>query len=276
VEDQHVSLHRPPVAELPGYRNGRRGGHLVALIGFLGGLAVGASLGLIGAGGAVLALPLFLALGAETHPAIASSLLVVGATAGVAAAGRVRTGDVAWRTALLFAPATMLGGFAGGRLAGALPESLLLHGFTALLLGAAGAMWRAKPPPAGPAGEGALGPARGLAVALAGGLIGALTGMVGAGGGFLFVPALAVGLGLPMPRAIGTSLVVIACNAFAALLGHLGHVALDARLAGPVAAGALAGALAGGRLSAGASERALRRGFALFLLAVAGWLLARG
>jgi uncharacterized membrane protein YfcA len=222
----------------------------------------------------VLALPLFLALGAAPRSAIAASLVVVGATALVAAAARARARVVAWPTALLFAPATMLGGFLGGRAAGLVPEAYLLRGFTLLLLGAALAMWRGAPAPSVP--EQALGLARGLAAVLAGAAIGAVTGMVGAGGGFLFVPALALGLGLPMPRAVATSLVVIACNAGAALLGHLEHVALDARLAGPVAGGALAGALGGTRLSAGASERTLRRGFALFLLAVAGWMLARG
>lgn len=221
----------------------------------------------------MLALPLFLALGANAHAAIAASLLVVGLTAGIAAAGRAREGTVAWGTALLLAPATMLGGFLGGHAAGAVPEALLLHGFTALLLGAAIAMWR--PAPARGGGERPLGPMRGLAVAVAGAAIGAVTGMVGAGGGFLFVPCLVLGLGLPMHRAVGTSLVVIACNAGAALLGHLGHASLDARLVAPVVAGALAGALAGTRLSVGASERALRRAFTVFLVAVAVWMLAR-
>jgi hypothetical protein len=168
----------------------------------------------------------------------------------------------------------MLGGFAGGRAAGAVPEAYLLRGFTLLLLGAALAMGRAAPPAA--PRERRSGPAAAAATVLAGAAIGAVAGMVGAGGGFLFVPALALGLGLPMSRAVGTSLVVIAGNAGAALLGHLGHVALEPGLTAPVAGGALLGAFAGTRLSAGASERALRRGFALFLLAVAAWMMARG
>jgi hypothetical protein len=245
----------------------------------LGGLAVGGSLGLIGGGGAILAVPLMLALGAEPKPAIAASLLVVAATAGVAALGHARARRVAWDTALLFAPASMLGGYLGGRGAGYVSGDALLLGFALLMLGAAAAMWRPRPAPRvdAEAAEKAVAGAqmRLVAIALLGVAVGAITGLVGAGGGFLFVPVFSLLLGLSMQRAVATSLVVIALNASAALAGHLGHVALDARLAAPVVAGALAGAIAGTRVSAGASEAALRRGFALFLVAVAAWMIAR-
>lgn len=246
---------------------------MAILIGVLGGLAIGISLGLIGGGGATLALPLLLLLGAEAKPAIALSLLVVAVTAAAAAAGHAGARRVSWRSALLFGPTTMLGGYLGGRAAGSVSGDLLLLGFALLMSGSAFAMWR--PSRGASATELPMTPLRGSGVALVGAAVGAVTGLVGAGGGFLFVPTFALLLRLPMSRAVGTSLVVIALNAAAALVGHLGHVALDLRLGLPVTAGALAGAVLGTRISAAASERALRRGFALFLLAIAAWLLAR-
>lgn len=155
-----------------------------------------------------------------------------------------------------------------------MPGDVLLLGFALMMLGAAAAMWRPRPaPPPAPPASRARSPRRLAAVAALGAIVGAVTGLVGAGGGFLFVPVFTLLLGLPMHRAVGTSLVVIALNASAALAGHLGHVDLDAALAGPVVGGALAGALAGTRLSAGASERALRRGFAVLLAGIALWMI---
>jgi uncharacterized membrane protein YfcA len=222
--------------------------------------------------GSILALPLLLALGMGAKPAIATSLAIVGLTAAVAATRHARAGHVSWRAALVFGPTTMLGGYLGGRLAGALPAEWLLLGFAVLLVGAAVAMWRPRPPPRDVLERSA---GRVLAAAGAGAAVGSVAGLVGAGGGFLFVPALTLLLGLPLRDALGTSLVVITANAIAALLGHLSHATLELSVAGPVTAGALLGALLGTRISAGTSERWLRRAFALFLLGIAGWMLAR-
>ena len=184
----------------------------------LGGLAVGASLGLLGGGGTILTLPLLLALGVEAKQAIASSLAVVAATACAAALPHARAGNVDWRAAALFGPATALGGFSAGHVAGRIRGETLLLVFTALMI-AAGSRCCAGGPPRRRLGPGAR---RAAAVlALQGAAIGALTGLVGAGGGFLFVPAFALLAGMPMARAVGTSLVVIAASALAALAGHL-------------------------------------------------------
>ena len=80
--------------------------------------------------------------------------------------------------------------------------------------------------------------------------VGLISGLVGAGGGFLLVPALALLAGLPMPVAVGTSLVVIAMQSFAGLAGHLATEHIDWRLAAMVTAAAVVGALVGGRLFA--------------------------
>jgi len=235
-----------------------------------GGLAVGASLGFLGGGGTILTLPLLLVLGVEPKPAIAMSLVVVAVTAAVAAAGHARAGNVDWRAAGVFAPATALGGFAGGQAAAWVPGELLLLVFTALMFAAAGAMLR--PAPVRPR-EGAR--LRALPLALEGAAVGALTGLVGAGGGFVIVPALVLLGGMPMRRAAGTSLVVITANAVAALAGHLGHVAIQPRPTAILTAAAAAGALVGARLAGRAPEARLRRAFGVFVLLVAMGMLAR-
>jgi hypothetical protein len=236
-----------------------------------GGLAVGASLGFLGGGGTMLTLPLLLALGTAPKAAIALSLAVVAATAALAAARHARAGNVDWRSVALFGPATVAGGFAGGRAAGFVSGEALLLAFTGLMVAAGVAMLRARPLHAGRAAAGA----RPLALLVLGAAIGAVTGLVGAGGGFLFVPSLALFGGLAMRCAIGTSLVLIAANSCAALLGHLAHVRPDLGLAGAITAAAAVGAWLGVALAGRAPEATLRPAFGVFVLAVAAWMLAR-
>jgi hypothetical protein len=235
-----------------------------------GGLAIGASLGLLGGGGTMLTLPLLLSLGVEPKPAIALSLAVVAVTAALATARHARSGRVDWRAAAVFGPPAAAGGFAGGRAAAFVPGEVLVLLFTALMLAAGVAMLRprsvAAARPASP---------RGAALALQGAAIGALTGLVGAGGGFLFVPTLAILGGLPMRRAVGTSLVLIAANSSAALLGHLGHARPALSLGAAITCGAAAGAWLGSALAGRVEESALRRGFGWLVLGVAVWMLLR-
>jgi len=107
----------------------------------------------------------------------------------------------------------------------------------------------------------------------AGAGIGFVTGLVGVGGGFLFVPALVLAGGLPMRRAVGTSLLVLAANAASALLGHLEHAEVPIQLAAIVTGAAVAGALVGARLAVRVPEPALRRAFGVLVLAIAAWML---
>ena len=106
-------------------------------------------------------------------------------------------------------------------------------------------------------------------------VVGAVTGLVGAGGGFLVVPALTLLGGLPIHLAIGTSLLVIALKSLAGFLGYLSHVSVDYFLAGVVTASAVVGSFFGSFWAHRLHARHLRKGFAWFVIAMAVYILAR-
>ncbi|WP_122262422.1 sulfite exporter TauE/SafE family protein [Ornithinimicrobium cerasi] len=234
---------------------------------------VGLSLGLLGGGGSILTVPILTYVaGLEAKEAIAASLFVVGVTSAVTVLSHARAGRVRWRTGLVFGAAGMAGAFGGGVLGGYLPGRLLLLAFALMMLATAGAMIRGRgqPPEAVGPRELRLGK-----VVLEGLVVGLVTGLVGAGGGFLVVPALVLLGGLPMSVAVGTSLLVIAMKSFAGLAGYLTSVQLDWPLVLGVTAAAVVGSLVGARLVRVVPERALRRGFGWFVLAMAVLILVQ-
>ncbi|MFQ5698051.1 MAG: sulfite exporter TauE/SafE family protein [Myxococcota bacterium] len=105
--------------------------------------------------------------------------------------------------------------------------------------------------------------------------VGIFTGLVGAGGGFLIVPALALWAGLPMPVAIGTSLFIIVLNTLAGFSGYLSHVRVDYALIGAVTATAIAGWFVGSRLAHRVDPASLRRAFAGFVAVMASFIIVR-
>lgn len=234
---------------------------------------VGISLGLLGGGGSILTLPLLVYVaGMETKEAIATSLLVVGVTSAVAAISHARAGRVQWRTGLLFGAAGMVGAYAGGRLAEFVPGGFLLGGFALMMIATAVAMLRGRK-----GGEN-----RGVhdrmpvgKVLLEGAVVGLVTGIVGAGGGFLVVPALTLLGGLSMPVAVGTSLLVIAMKSGAGLAGYLSSVELDWGLAAMVTGAAVVGSLIGGRLTSKIQPEQLRKAFGWFVLAMGAFVLVQ-
>lgn len=237
-------------------------------------LGVGLSLGLLGGGGSILMVPLLAYVaGLDAAHAIATSLLVVGVTSVVGAVSHARAGHVQWRTGLMFGAAGMVGAYAGGWISQFLPGSLLLVGLAAVMISAAIAMLRGRTAEAVGSVQSPNG--RPVTLVLQGAAVGLVTGLVGAGGGFLVVPALALLTGLPMATAIGTSLMVIAMNSFAGLAGHLSAASIDWRLAAAVTGAAVVGALAGARLTERFSVAALRIGFGWFVLAMASVILAQ-
>ena len=233
---------------------------------------VGISLGLLGGGGSILTVPLLAYVaGMEPKHAIAMSLLVVGVTSAIAAITHARAGRVRWRIAVLFGVVAMAGAYAGGRLARFIPGPVLLVAFAVIMIAAGLAMLRGRKDTTGADSDPRPPVVR---IAMLGMAVGLISGLVGAGGGFLLVPALALLAGLPMPVAVGTSLVVIAMQSFAGLAGHLATEHIDWRLAAMVTAAAVAGALVGGRLVGLVNPNALRRLFGWFVLLMASVILA--
>lgn len=229
-------------------------------------LAIGLVVGLLGGGGSILTVPVFTYVaGLDAKAAIAASLFVVALTSAAGALTHWRAGRVDVRTGLGFAAAGMLGALGGGRLARGVSGRVLMLCFAAMMLATAFAMLRGRRDAGAPARA-----RLSLAAALALGLVvGALTGFLGAGGGFIVVPVLALGAGLAMERAIGTSLVVITCNSAAGFLGRLDHLTIDWSFTLAVSAVAVVGAIVGGRLAGRVAPAVLRRGFGLLILAMA-------
>lgn len=241
-------------------------------IGLVLSAAIGISLGLIGGGGSIITVPVLVyVIGVAPHDAVGMSLAVVGVTSALAATIHYRQGTVKVRTGVIFGGAGVLGAYFGSHLTYRLsPSTLLLSFATLMLLIAVLMLARGR-------GE-EVATERGLSITkavIAGGVVGTLTGFLGVGGGFLVVPALVLFGGLTMKDAVGTSLLVIAINCAAGLAGHLSHGVFDLRLAGLVTALAAAGTFIGSLLSRRASPAILRTGFAVFVIAVAVFLVAK-
>lgn len=239
------------------------------------GLLMGVTLGALGAGGAIITVPVLVyALGQDPHEATTSSLVIVGLTAAVGAVGHFRAGRVDWRRGLIFGVIGIAGTAAGSRLAAGVDGSWLLLAFAGLLLVVAALMWRrsaAEPAP----GTEARPPSWARIVPAALG-VGLLTGFFGVGGGFAVVPALVLAAGFEMPMAVGTSLLVIALNSASALVGRVAAgISVDWKVIAVFTLAAMAGSLVGPRLVSQVSPRTLTRAFASVLAAVAVYMMVR-
>lgn len=233
---------------------------------------IGISLGLLGGGGSILTVPILtMAAGMETKEAIASSLFVVAVTSAAGVISHARAGRVRWRIGLTFGAAGMVGAFGGGRLAAYIPGTVLMNLFGLMMAATAIAMLR-RPRTAAVTTGHEWSTAK---VVAEGVVVGAVTGLVGAGGGFLVVPALVLLGGLGMELAVGTSLVVISMKSFAGLAGHLGHVSLDWPIVLAVTGTAVVGSFLGGMLAGRIPPATLRRGFGVFIIVMAAVVLAR-
>ena len=243
-------------------------------------LSVGLSLGLLGGGGSILTVPIFrYALGMGVKESIGMSLGVVSVTSLVGALRHWHKGNLDLKALVTFAPAAIISTFLGAKLAHYVPPAVQMVGLGFAMATAAILMWSggvsslADPAvsttplePVGPRPEALIGIGLGL---------GFMTGILGVGGGFLIVPALVVFLGLDMKRAIGTSLGVIALNAASGFVGYLGQITMDWGLMAVFTAMAILGVFIGAALVPKVSQQQLRRGFAIFLVAVAAYILIR-
>jgi uncharacterized membrane protein YfcA len=246
-----------------------------ALLALPFGLAIGLSLGLVGGGGSILAVPVLVyALGEPVKMATTESLLIVGATALLGSVDHARAGRVRVRTALAFGLAGAAGSVGGTALNRIVGSRSLLIAFAVLLLVAAAAMLRGRGEPGRPEIE-PRGRGLWLRIVPAGLATGVLTGFFGVGGGFAIVPALTLLLALPLGVAVGTSLLVIAITSSAALAAHLSSGGIDWTVAGAFTAAAVAGALAGSRAGGHAPAYRLAQGFAVLVVGIAAFLIVR-
>ncbi|MEU3139787.1 sulfite exporter TauE/SafE family protein [Nocardiopsis alba] len=248
--------------------------YMIVVIGLA--VVVGLALGLLGGGGSILMVPLLTYVaGMAPQEAIAASLFVVGVTSLTSMVAHARRGNVQWRTGAVFGAAGMVGAFLGGLVGGHLPGTLLMVAFALMMVATAAAMLRGRRGASTSTGDGAERRLPLRRIVLDGVVVGVVTGLVGAGGGFLVVPALALLGGLSMPVAVGTSLLVISMKSFAGLAGYLTTVTPDWGPMLAITAAAVVGALLGARLTSRVPEAALRKGFGVFVLVMGLFVLVQ-
>ncbi|MBD2434951.1 MULTISPECIES: sulfite exporter TauE/SafE family protein [Fischerella] len=255
------------------------------LFGIILAVFIGISLGLIGGGGSVLAVPVLVyVMGVAPKPAIAMTLFIVGFVSIIGVIPHWKQGNVNFRTAFIFGAATMLGAFLGAKIA-TLPlitGSFQMILFAVVVFVAAIFMIKKGSQPVKKNSPGELDISlypkpickycwlwmitEGLGVGL-------LTGLVGVGGGFAIVPALVLLGNTPMREAIGTSLVIIILNSGAGFIGYLGHIPLNWNLMISFTIAASLGIIGGAYFSRFVKPRQLQRGFGYFLIAVATFVL---
>jgi len=251
------------------------------------GLLIGLALGALGSGGSILAVPALVHAAGETpRAATATSLLLVGTAATAGLWTHARAGRVRFAIGTAFGLVGIGGSFAGTAVNRRIDPELLLLAFSGLILVAAWRMVTACPSctRAGEARELAAAAAsaprpwtagRVLLVVGIGTTVGFLTGLFGVGGGFVVVPALTLVLGLAMPEAIGTSLLVVAINSTTALAARLGDAQIDWALAAAFTGMAVAGAQLGGRLAGRLDPERTLRIFAAGLVVLAVYSASR-
>ncbi|MER5572014.1 sulfite exporter TauE/SafE family protein [Streptomyces massasporeus] len=241
------------------------------ILALIAGAVVGLALGALGGGGSVLAVPaLIYLLGFTPAAATTAGLIIVTATSVTALYSHARTGNVRWKAGALFAAAGLLPAAAAGAAAARVPQPVLTAAFAAIAALAAVRMLRPNRTDTGPA----TGQARPARAAGTGAGLGALTGLLGVGGGFLAVPALVTVLVFEMQAAVGTSLLVISANSLASLATRGATTAgIDWAVIGPFTGTAILGAWDGKRLATKVTGTLLQRTFAMVLLFVAAFML---
>lgn len=239
----------------------------MSVFAWIGALAIGLSLGLLGSGGSILTVPVLVYLvGQDPKVAIAGSLMIVGLIALFSAVPYAKKGLVSWRTLAWFAPPGMAGAVAGAWAAHFVSAQLQMLIFAGLMLSAAWLMWKPLKLDDAPHE-----PRAWWKIIIDGFIVGAVTGMVGVGGGFLIIPALVLLGGLPMRLAVGTSLVIIALKSFAGFVEYLNvlkslHLAVDWQVIWLMSAMGIAGGWLGHHISHKMNQTTLRRVFAVFLV----------
>lgn len=255
--------------------------------GYIASVLIGLSLGLIGGGGSILTVPVLVYLfGVEPVTATAYSLFIVGSTSLAGALPKYRQGLIDLKTAFIFGVPSIIAVFATrkflvpliphkvftiGDLAITKPILLMLL-FAVLMITAAFSMIKDnKHQSADSPGQSYNYPM----IILEGTVVGLLTGLVGAGGGFLIIPALVLFCKLPMKKAVGTSLLIIAAKSLIGFTGDLSNYSMDWNLLLSVTAAAVAGIFIGNMLSNKISGDKLKKAFGWFVLAMGIYIIIK-
>lgn len=240
------------------------------------GFAVGVVLGLLGGGGSILAVPIFLyVFDVPAKPAIAMSLVVVGMSAAVGFLGHWRQRTVNFRVGLPFGGFAMVAAYLTARVTHLVPDEVQLALFALFAFAAALIMLRdsLRNPWVDVAAAPAAPPRFTAMAALEACGVGALTALIGAGGGFVIVPALVYLAKVPIKPAVGSSLLIITLNALAGFLGYLGSVPIDWPLVLSFTGVAAVGAVIGTRLNRRMSQRLIKLAFALLIIVLGTYLI---
>lgn len=246
------------------------------MLGGLSGGIVGFTLGLVGGGGSILAVPLMVYLVgvASPHVAIGTSALAVAANAASGLAQHARAGTVKWRCGFLYAGSGIVGALAGSTIGKSIDGQKLLFLFALLMLGVGVLMLRGRN---NPGVEGAACNRQNAPKVLGYGLsTGGFSGFFGIGGGFLIVPGLIASTRMPILNAVGTSLVAVTAFGLTTALSYAASGLVDWTLAGVFIVGGLVGGIAGARAARTLSSRgSLTAIFAGLIFAVAAYMLFR-
>lgn len=259
-----------------------------SIVGAIASLLIGLSLGLIGGGGSILTVPVLIYLfNVDPLQATAYSLFIVGATSAIGAFPKYKEGQVNLKTALIFGAPSIIAVYATRKwVVPAIPtqigqwgefvltKNVLLMLLFALLMGAASFSMIST--------QKSLGVVENKSqsfnyplILLEGAVVGLLTGLVGAGGGFLIIPALVILTGLPMKQAVGTSLLIIAAKSLIGFTGDVTEQAIDWVLLGFVTAMAIVGIMVGNQLSKKIDGNKLKKGFGWFVLVMGIYILVK-
>jgi len=260
------------------------------IVGYFASMLIGVSLGLIGGGGSILTVPVLVYLfGVDPVLATAYSLFIVGSTSLVGTYPKYRDGMVNLKTAVIFGIPSILAVYiTRAYLVPLIPnpvfsissfvvsKAMLVMGvFAILMVFASVSMIRTKKDNGAEAVPSTPQKFNYPMILLEGAVVGMLTGLVGAGGGFLIIPALVLFSKLPMKQAVGTSLLIIAAKSLFGFLGDISHYHLDWILLGSVTSLAIAGIFIGNRLSRNIDGDKLKKAFGWFVLAMGIYILIK-